>query len=981
MKIFTTIISILFLSIALGVNGQNAPITTLGTVSSTSSEAIVPVKADGFTNISSCALKIVYDPLIATPTNVSTGVGMGGTFDVNLSTPGEIRIGWYSSSTVTLTNGSTIFNIAFEKVTNGTTDLDFDDEYNGRACKYTTVVGGISQTLNDLPLSTYYISGSLTFTNQGPVTIAPTLTASVNDNISIPVKVTGFNNVGVVSLTLNYDQTVLDFTSASNTAGGFPSLSIDGTSVPGTIFIGGLETSSTGTTLSDYFTLFTLNFTYLGGTTDLSWNNDYANACEYGGSYPDYFVLNDEPYVDYYVNGSVGPDPTTPTPTITVGAVTHPTTCDGDGTIPLTFTNVPDGTYTITYDGGSFEGVVVSGGTATITTEAGTYNDLQITVGSETSAVGVDAELSDPEGPEKPTISASGPTTICPDGSATLTSSYAEGNVWSTGETMQSITVSTAGSYTVTVTNAALCSATSDPTVITVEGLTVSVSISASATEVCPGTEVTFTATTENEGTNPIYTWFVNNIPQGVNNPEFKYVPQNGDVVKCEVYSDADCVEPDGRTATSDPITMTVTPGLVVSVSISASATEVCPGTEVTFTATTENEGTNPIYTWFVNNIPQGVNNPEFKYVPQNGDVVKCEVYSDADCVEPDGRTATSDPITMTVTPGLVVSVSISASATEVCPGTEVTFSATTENEGTNPIYTWFVNNFPQGVNNPEFKYVPQNGDVVKCEVYSDADCVEPDERTAVSDPITMTVTPGLVVSVSISASATEVCPGTEVTFSATTENEGPNPIYTWFVNNIPQGVNNPEFKYVPTNGDVVKCEVYSDADCVEPDERTAVSDPITMTVTPGLVVSVSISASATEVCPETEVTFSATTENEGPNPIYTWFVNNIPQGVNNLEFKYVPTNGDVVKCEVYSDADCVTNSPVSSEEIIVSVYPVTPDISESVTVCKDDSYTWPVNNATYTAADSPVELTLTDGNGCEYSATLTINEYPVTAD
>jgi len=444
MKIFTTIISILFLSIALGINGQNAPITTLGTVSSTSSEAIVPVKADGFTDISSCALKIVYDPLIATPTNVSIGVGMGGTFDVNLSTPGEIRIGWYSSSTVTLTDGSTIFNIAFEKVTNGTTDLDFDDEYNGRACKYTTVVDGISQTLNDLPLSTYYISGSLTFTNQGPVTIAPTLTASVNDIISIPVKVTGFNNVGVVSLTLDYDPGVIDFLSASNTVGGFPSLSIDGTSVPGTIFIGGLETSSTGTTLADYFTLFTLNFKYLGGTTDLIWNNDYATACEYGGSYPDYFELNDEPYNLYYINGSVGPDPTTPTPTITVGAVTHPTTCGGDGTIVLNFTNVPSGTYTITYDGGSFEGVEVSGGAATITTEAGTYDNLRITVDGVTSAEGVNVELTEPE-PVDPTFAGLAGT-YCEDAAPTLplTSDNGIDGTWSPS------TVTATGDYVFT---------------------------------------------------------------------------------------------------------------------------------------------------------------------------------------------------------------------------------------------------------------------------------------------------------------------------------------------------------------------------------------------------------------------------------------------------------------------------------------------------------------------------------------------------
>jgi hypothetical protein len=53
--------------------------------------------------------------------------------------------------------------------------------------------------------------------------------------------------------------------------------------------------------------------------------------------------LNDDPYSTYYINGSVGPNPLPTTPTITVGTIVNPTTCGGNGTILLTFTNVPDG--------------------------------------------------------------------------------------------------------------------------------------------------------------------------------------------------------------------------------------------------------------------------------------------------------------------------------------------------------------------------------------------------------------------------------------------------------------------------------------------------------------------------------------------------------------------------------------------------------------------------------------------------------------
>jgi hypothetical protein len=64
---------------------------------------------------------------------------------------------------------------------------------------------------------------------------------------------------------------------------------------------------------------------------------------------------------------------------------------------------------------------------------------------------------------------------------------------------------------------------------------------------------------------------------------------------------------------------------------------------------------------------------------------------------------------------------------------------------------------------------------------------------------------------------------------------------------------------------------------------------------------------------------------------------------------------------------------------LTINEYPVTPNIANSVTVCEGDSYTWPQNGLSYTADDSPVVLNLTDGNGCPYTATLTINEYPVT--
>ncbi|PWL27109.1 MAG: hypothetical protein DCO96_12280 [Fluviicola sp. XM-24bin1] len=70
--------------------------------------------------------------------------------------------------------------------------------------------------------------------------------------------------------------------------------------------------------------------------------------------------------------------------------------------------------------------------------------------------------------PIPPTISASGTATICAGSTVDLTSSTPTGNVWNTTETSSTITVSTAGSYTVTSNDVNGCSATSAPFVVSV---------------------------------------------------------------------------------------------------------------------------------------------------------------------------------------------------------------------------------------------------------------------------------------------------------------------------------------------------------------------------------------------------------------------------------------------------------------------------------------------------------------------------------
>ncbi|MGB1019445.1 MAG: hypothetical protein ACPGVH_10235, partial [Chitinophagales bacterium] len=285
--------------------------------------------------------------------------------------------------------------------------------------------------------------------------------------------------------------------------------------------------------------------------------------------------------------------------------------------------------------------------------------------------------------------------------------------------------------------------------------VTPTISISASATTICSGTSVSFTASATNEGNAPVYQWKVNGTNTGTNSSTLvSSTLADNDIVTCELTSNVTCGS--ATNVTSNGITVTVNSSVSTSVSITGSASSICAGETVNFTATATNGGTSPVYQWKVNGANVGTNSAMFaSNTLTNGDVVSCSMASNEACASP--MNTNSNALTMIVNAAVTPSVMVSASATSICNGDNVTFNATATNGGTTPAYQWKLNGNDVGTNSSSYSNSALNdGDAVTVVMTSSLTCTS--VPTATASPVTIMVNPSVTPTISISASATTIC-------------------------------------------------------------------------------------------------------------------------------------------------------------------------------------------------------------------------------
>jgi gliding motility-associated-like protein len=443
-----------------GATTQSINITTSGTYT------VKVTNASGCQSAASAATVVTVNALPATPTITAGGPTTfcaGGS--VTLTSSAGISYLWSNGATTASINITTAGSYSVRVK-------------NASGCQSASSVATIV-TVNTLPATpTITASGPTTFCAGGSVTLTSSAGSTYlwsNGATTANINITTAGSYSVRVTNANGCQSAPSAATVVtvNALPATPTITAGG---PITFCVGGnvILTSSAGTSYlwSNGATIPSINIT-TSGTYTVKVTN--ASGCQSAASAAIVVTVNALPI----------------TPTITAGG---PTTFCAGGNVTLTSSA---GTSYLWSNGASTSSINI--------TTSGSYTVKVTNVSGCQSASSVATVVTANSLPATPTITASGPTTFCAGGSVTLTSSASSTYLWSNGATTPSINITTAGSYTVQVTNANGCqSVVSAATVVTVNALPV---VNAGTDTTIPnGTNTTINATVT--GTGPFtYSW------------------------------------------------------------------------------------------------------------------------------------------------------------------------------------------------------------------------------------------------------------------------------------------------------------------------------------------------------------------------------------------------------------------------------------------------------------------------------------------
>jgi hypothetical protein len=359
----------------------------------------------------------------------------------------------------------------------------------------------------------------------------------------------------------------------------------------------------------------------------------------------------------------------------------------------------------------------------------------------------------------------------------------------------------------------------------------------------------------------------------------------------------------------------TVYPLKIPAISITASDTDICVGTSVTFSSAIVNGGTSPAYKWKVNGSVLGTGSSYTSTAFANNDVVVCELTSSYGCPTP--PVVTSNSISMEVTLYSTPAITITSPTNgEGCEGFPVYFYSQIANGGNTPAYAWKVNGNAVGANVDTFASLLQNGDAITCILTSSLKCPLP--KSVTSNTIVADILPITKATVGIAASPDEIiCEDEQIIMYSWFTNGGTAPQYQWMLN----GVDIPGETLATLNPtglkdqDIVKLRFYSSARCVFPEE----SNDIVFDVEELKIPEVSVTVAPIG---NNQVMFKATPKYEGAQPLYQWFRNgNVIPGAHSTE--YITSDNEMYasfSVRLISSLECVSSKVAMSRSITTGI-------------------------------------------------------------